>query len=127
MNKYPWLEEYLLNKPETKSDFKVEWGWLRFTLRGKMFAAICTPDVKYEPHSGRTMVILKCDPIMVPVFREKYPDVVPGFYSNKENWNSVYLDGQLPDSELKLMSDMSYNLVFSKLSKKLQREIVSEA
>jgi predicted DNA-binding protein (MmcQ/YjbR family) len=64
--------------------------------RGRLFAAVCTPDVKYKPHNGREMVILKCEPMLCELLRAQYPDIVPGFYSDKRNWNSVYLDGDCP-------------------------------
>jgi hypothetical protein len=38
--------------------------------------------------------------------------------------NSVYLDGDVPDDILKQMIDMSYNLIFNSLSKKIQKEIL---
>ncbi len=38
--------------------------------------------------------------------------------------NSVYLDGDVPDDILKQMIDMSYNLIFNSLSKKVQKEIL---
>lgn len=126
MNHYPWLDEFLLQKAGAQKDYKAEWDWHRYLVGGKMFAAICQPDPKYKPHDGREMVILKCDPLMVDLLREKFEDVVPGFYSDKAHWNSVYLDGNVPDDELKQMCSMSYDLVFSKLTKKLQREILGE-
>lgn len=43
---------------------------------------------------------------------------------NKVHWNSVYLDGDVPDDILKQMIDMSYNLIFNSLSKKVQKEIL---
>ena len=43
---------------------------------------------------------------------------------NKEHWNSVYLDGDVPDDVLKEMIDMSYELVLKSLSKKLQKDII---
>ena len=55
--------------------------------------------------------------------RQQYADVVPGFYSDKRTWNSVYLDGAVPEETLRAMCDMSYELVFAKLTKKAQREI----
>ena len=72
------------------------------------------------------MVILKFDPTLAEGFRAQYPEVVPGFYSDKRHWNSIYLDGELSEDVLKSMIDMSYNLVFGKLTKKLQREITGE-
>ena len=92
-NNYEWLDGYLLSKPGAASEFKAEWGWLRYLVGGKQFAAVCTPGEAYKPHAGRTMVLLKCDPMLAELFRQQYADVVPGFYSDKRTWNSVYLDG----------------------------------
>lgn len=122
-NKYAWLDAYLLSKPGAMRDYKPEWDWLRYLVAGKQFAAICTPDEKYKPHGGRTMVLLKCDPMLAELYRQQYADVVPGFYSDKRTWNSVYLDGAVPEETLRAMCDMSYALVFAKLTKKVQQEI----
>lgn len=123
MTNYPWLDEYLMAKPGAEQDFKIEWQWQRYLVRDKMFAAICTPDPKYQPHNGRTMIILKCDPHLAEAFRAEYPDIVPGFYSDKRTWNSIYLDGDVPEQTLKDLCDMSYRLVVSKLTKKVQAEL----
>lgn len=126
MNRYPWLEEYLLSKPGAASEFKAEWEWLRFLIAGRQFAAICTPGPEYAAHAGRTMVLLKCDPLLSEHYRKEYADVVPGFYSDKRCWNTVYLDGAVPEEELKRMCDISYDLVFQKLTKKAQKELLGE-
>ncbi len=123
MNHYPWLEDYLLAKPGAEHDYKLEWQWDRYLLGGKQFAAICTPDLKYKEHAGRTMVLLKCDPERAVLYRGEFPDVVPGFYSDKRTWNTVYLDGTVPDDVLRAMCDDSYNLVKAKLTKKVQQEL----
>ena len=44
--KYEWLDQYLLDKPGAEKDFKIEWGWHRYMVRGKLFAAVCSPDRK---------------------------------------------------------------------------------
>ena len=59
-------------------------------------------------------------------FGEQYQDIVPGYYMNKEHWNSLYLDGDVPGNILKQMIDMSYDLVAEKLSKKMLKEIIGE-
>ena len=123
MTNYPWLDGYLLSKPGAERDFKVEWQWERYLVRGKMFAAVCTPGPEHKPHAGRTMVILKCDPRLAEAFRAESPDVVPGFYSDKRNWNSVYLDGAVPETLLQDMCDMSYSLVVAKLPKKVRETL----
>ena len=117
MNRYPWLDGYLMDRPGAEQDYKLEWQWQRYLVRGRMFAAVCTPGAEHKLHAGRTMIILKCDPRLAEAFRAQYPDVVPGFYSDKKTWNSVYLDGQVPDQILRDMCDMSYALVTAKLTK----------
>lgn len=127
MERYPWLEEYLLEKPGVTSDFKEEWGWQRYMVGGKMFAALMRPSEKYDPaYAGKDLLNLKCEPLLAELWRKEHPEVMPGFYSDKRTWNSVYLGGGLPEEQLKVMIDDSYRLVFEKLTKKLQREI-SEA
>lgn len=128
MNKYQWLDEYLLAKPGVTKDFKVEWGWLRYMVGGKLFAAVMHPSDKYDPaYAGKDLVNLKCDPMLAELLRKEYTEVLPGFYSDKRCWNSVDLGGALSDDTLLNMLDDSYRLVFDKLSKKLQREILENA
>lgn len=123
MNRYAWLDDYLQAKPGAVKDFKVEWEWFRYMVGGKLFAAVCTPDETHPAHAGRTMVILKCEPQLAELFRQQYEAVVPGFYCNKTHWNSVYLDGDVPEDALRGMCDLSYALVLGNLSKKLRAEI----
>ncbi len=123
MNRYPWLDAYLVAKPGAEQDYKLEWQWQRYLVRGKMFAAVCTPGPEYPSYAGRTMVILKCDPRLAEGFRAQYPDIIPGFYSDKRHWNSVYLDGSVPEGVLRDLCDMSYALVTAKLPKYVQREL----
>ncbi|MDO4546727.1 MAG: MmcQ/YjbR family DNA-binding protein [Clostridia bacterium] len=124
MNKYDWLVEYLLAKPGATTDFKVEWGWQRYQVGGKMFAATCRPDPKHEAYACRELLTLKCDPELARLLRAEYPDIVPGFYMDKRNWNSVFLDGDVPDDIMRDMCDRAYDLVFGKLIKRTQREIL---
>jgi len=46
-----------------------------------------------------------------------YPAVKPGYHLNKQHWNSISIDGTVPNDELKWMVDHSYELVFKSLSK----------
>ncbi len=126
MNNYPWLDEYLLAKPGVAKDFKAEWGWYRYMVGGKLFAALMHPSEQYDPaYAGKDLINLKCDPMMAELLRSAHPEVMPGFYSDKRTWNSVNLGGDLQDGQLKMMIDDSYRLVFEKLTKKLQREITA--
>ncbi len=128
MNRYEWLDEYLLAKPGAVKDFKEEWQWWRYQVGGKLFAAIMHPSDKYDPvYAGKDLINLKCDPLMAEFLRQEYPEVLPGFYIDKRSWNAVNLEENLPDDELKQMCDASYQLVFGKLTKKLQKEILEQA
>ena len=128
MNNYPWLDEYLLAKPGATKDFKVEWGWHRCMVGGKMFAAVMHPSDKYDPaYAGKDLINLKCEPMLAELLRHQHPEVLPGFYADKRCWNSVDLGGALPDIILRVMLDDSYQLVFEKLTKKLQKEILENA
>ena len=123
MNRYEWLDAYLLAKPGATKDYKAEWGWQRYQLDGHLFAATCWPGTEHSMVESREIVTLKCDPLRVEALRSAFPDIIPGFYCNKLCWNSVYLDGAVPDDLLREMCDESYALVFAKLTKKKQREI----
>lgn len=128
MNRYEWLDEYLLAKPGAAKDFKEEWQWWRYQVGGKLFAAIMHPSEKYDPaYAGKDLINLKCDPLMAEFLRQEYAEVLPGFYTDKRSWNAVNLEGSLPADELKQMCDASYQLVFEKLTKKLQKEILEQA
>lgn len=122
--KYDWLDQYLRAKPGAEHDYKLEWQWDRYMVRGKLFAAICKPEEKYQTYGGHPLVNLKCDPLLAEAFRREYPQVLPGFYSDKRTWNAVLLDGDLPQEVLQDMCDMSYRLILEKLPKKTQREIL---
>lgn len=60
---------------------------------------------------GRESVNLKCDPMRADLYRRLYPEVTPGWHMNKTHWNTVALDGRLPDDELRAMLVHSYELV----------------
>lgn len=114
---YPWLDEYLISMKGVTKDFKEEWQWTRYLIANKMFAAIC------KDKTGKDCIVtLKLNPIDGNFLRSQYKDVKPGYYMNKIHWNSVDLEGNVPDTILKDMAEKSYNLVFRGLSKKMQRE-----
>lgn len=125
MNQYEWLDDYLSKKTGVTKDFKVEWGWNRYMVGGKMFAARCCPDIKYKDCGGREIITLKCDPLLLEVLIKEHEEIIPGFYMDKRNWISVFLDGALDEQLLHDLCDQSYKLVFNKLTKKLQNEIIS--
>ena len=115
--KYHWIDRYCLEKPAATKDFKVEWKWERYQVGGRLFAAICCDAQK------RPIITLKCDPVYAQALREQYLEIVPGYYTDKRNWNSISLTGNVPDELMREMIDMSYQLVVEKLTKKRRREL----
>ena len=127
MAKYDWLEDYLMSKPGATKDYKVEWEWWRYQVGGKLFAAIMHPSAKYAPeYAEKDLISLKCDPLFAEVLRAEHAEVLPGFYTDKRSWNSINLQGDLPEELLKKLIDDSYKLVFEKLTKKAQKEILEQ-
>ena len=115
---YTWIDEYLLDKPGVTKDLQKDWNWIRYQIGGKMFAAICLDD-KDEPY----YITLKLEPLEGDFLRQKYEDIIPGYYMNKMHWNSIKADGKVPDDLLRDLLDKSYRLVLSSFSKKKQKKI----
>ena len=123
-----WIDAYLLAKPGCASDYKAEWEWQRYQVGGKLFAATMQPGPTHAvEYAGRRLISLKCDPAWSEQLRRDNPDILPGFYADKRHWISVDIDGGVPEELLRELIDHSYNLVFGKLTKKLQREIAEAA
>ena len=120
---YEWLDEYLLSMPGAEKDYKLEWRWHRYMVRGKLFAALCAPEETYKVYGGHELVNLKCDPRLGELLQAQYPEILPGFYTDKRNWIAVLLDGGVPDQVLEGLCRQSYELVVSKLPKYVQREL----
>ena len=91
---------------------------------GKMFAALlataddCAPEYQNHP-----MLTVKVTPEEGNFLRQRYPDILPGYYMNKQHWISVLLDGSVPQNEIARLCKSGYALIFAKLTKKMQREI----
>ncbi|MCL1791777.1 MAG: MmcQ/YjbR family DNA-binding protein [Peptococcaceae bacterium] len=114
---YPWLDEYCLQKPGATKDYKEDWQATRYMIGGKMFG------LQGSDNTGRSVITLKLLPEDGDFLRSQYVDIIPGYYMNKLHWNSVYLDGAVPDDILRDMIDKSYGILFASLPKKAQQEI----
>ena len=125
MNANSYFDEYLMTKKGTQKDFKAEWGWWRYQVGGKMYAAYCCPGAQHKQYAGRELLTLKCQPELSPLLQGRYSAILPGFYMDKRNWISVCLE-EVPQSVIAELCDASYRLVFAKLTKKQQREIEGE-
>src|SRR6059058_3375190 len=68
-------------------------------------------------------VSVKCEPELAESLREAYPAVIPGYHLNKRHWNTVIVDGSLPDDTVRDMIEDSYDLVVSKLPEARRRAL----
>lgn len=63
-------------------------------------------------------VNLKAVPEESWLLRQQYPDtILPGYHMNKKHWNTVVLNGKVPEAEVLAMLEQSYLLVRGKLTK----------
>ena len=68
-------------------------------------------------------VNLKCDPEKSIELRQQHPAIQPGWHQSKTHWNSIIVDGSLPDQLIYELIDHSYDLVFNSLSSKTKEAI----
>jgi predicted DNA-binding protein (MmcQ/YjbR family) len=80
-----------------------------FKVLGKMFAL--------SQLDNRPLTVnLKCDPEDAIRLRADHPGlIVPGYHMNKRHWNTVTVDGELPDRMIRELVEDSYDLVVAGL------------
>ena len=100
------LREYCISKKRVTESFPFGDDTLVFKAGGKIFALLNL--------DGDLSINLKCDPVLAIDLRERYSSVTPGYHMNKKHWNTVLLDGSVPDKEILSWIDHSYSLVAGK-------------
>jgi predicted DNA-binding protein (MmcQ/YjbR family) len=101
------FRNYCLKKKGVTEEFPFGEDTLVFKVMGKIFAIT---DVE-----NFTSINLKSEKAVE--LRDTYPAVMPGYHMNKKHWNTVLIDGSLPDKLICQWIDDSYHLVASKLTK----------
>jgi predicted DNA-binding protein (MmcQ/YjbR family) len=87
-----------------------------FKVAGKMFAL---SRLAAAPLS----VSLKCEPLLAEQLRAAHPAITAGYHLNKRHWNTVTIDGSVPDRMLAEMIEDSYDLVVSALPRARRRAL----
>ena len=87
------------------------WTCMRIRKNHRIFAWI-------SEREGYIWVNVKCDPQWRDFWRTAYESVVPAYHMNKEHWNSLILDGEIPEEEVRRMIAESYDLCQGKSSQK---------
>lgn len=85
----------------------LNWVLLRYEKNKRAFAWT------YEKE-GHIWVNVKVDPEWRDFWRNTYSSVIPAYHQNKEHWNSIILDGTIPDTDIKRMIAESYDLICKK-------------
>lgn len=123
-------EQYLLNQPETTLDFPFGDDVKVFKVKNKMFATLSLGkkgggDGKAtSSEKAYWWMNLKCDPDEAVMLRDIFPSIIPGYHMNKKLWNTIILDGSIPQGEIERMMDNSFKLVISKMTKKDQTSLL---
>ena len=98
------IRKYCIVNPGVTESLPFNDTALVFKVAGKMFALLDLSD-------DSRGITLKCDPTMAIELREKYSAVTPAWHFNKKHWNTIYIDGSIPDKEIFGWIDHSYKLV----------------
>lgn len=107
------LREYCNSKRGATEDFPFDVTTLVFKVRGKMFALL-----SLEQDHDIPKINLKCEPALAEILRSTYPAVAPGYHMSKRHWNTVTVDGTIPEPEIHEMIDHSYTEVVKGLPKR---------
>jgi predicted DNA-binding protein (MmcQ/YjbR family) len=87
-----------------------------FKVEGKLFAISALA-------ASPLAVSLKCEPELAVSLRASYPSVVPGYHLNKRHWNTVVLDGSLPDELVRDMVEDSYDLIVAAMPRAVRERL----
>src|SRR6476646_10507966 len=110
------LREHCLMFPGSAETFPFGPQTSVFKVSGKIFAI---SRLQEDP----LRVSVKCEPLLAEQLREAHAAVVPGYHLNKRHWNTVIIDGSLPDGAIRNMIEDSYDLVVSKLPQARRRAL----
>jgi predicted DNA-binding protein (MmcQ/YjbR family) len=109
------LRKYCLSKKGVSEDLPFDETTLVFKVMGKIFL--------FTSLEGTFSISLKCEPEKAIELREQYEAVTPGYHLNKAHWNSIEINGSIPDKLIFQWIDDSYSLIVQKLPLKLREEL----
>lgn len=109
------IREYCLKKKGVTEGFPFGEDALVFKVLTKMF---CLANLE-----GDLKLSLKNTPSKNIELRELFQSVQPGYHMNKQHWNTVEINGSIPDELIRSMIDESYELVVKGLTGKQKDEL----
>ena len=111
--------KYGLSFPDTYQDAPFhDDNWQLVRYKGNKKAFLWT----YE-RGGQININVKVAPDKAFFWRDIYASVLPGYHQNKQHWNTIILDGSIPDKDVRLMIAESYDLVSDDPSKRIYEAV----
>ncbi len=110
------LREHCVSFPGAEETFPFGPLTSVFKVAGKMFALS-------QLGAESLRVSVKCEPDLAVALRGAHAAVLPGYHLNKRHWNTVIVDGSLPEQTVRDMIEDSYDLVVSSLSRARRDEL----
>ncbi len=110
---------YGLTFPDTyrEAPFHDEnWQLVRYKVNKKAFLWTYEKD-------GYVNLNVKANPDKIFFWRQIHKSVIPGYHQNKDHWNTVILDGTIPEKDIKLMIAESYDLISDCPSKRIYEAV----
>ncbi len=93
-------------------------NWQLVRVKGSKKAFLWT----YE-RDGYMNLNVKVSPEWRDFWRSAFQAVIPGWHQNREHWNTIILDGSIPDKDIRLMIDESYALVTDSPTKRIYEAV----
>lgn len=112
----PDLRAWCLRQPGAVEEFPFGPETAVFKVAGKIFALSALEGTPLE-------VSVKCEPELAVQLRATYPAIRPGYHLPKRHWNTLTLDGSLPDELVRDLVEDSYDLIVSLLPKRVREEL----
>jgi predicted DNA-binding protein (MmcQ/YjbR family) len=110
------LRRWCLRQPGAVEEFPFGPETSVFKVGGKMFALSALDGAPLR-------VSVKCEPELAVDLRNSYDAIRPGYHLNKRHWNTLTLDGSLPDQLVRDLIEDSYDLIVSALPKRVREYI----
>lgn len=119
MKKREEVLEFGLTFPDTYQDAPFSdqnWKLVRYQYNKKAFLWTYMRD-------GKLHLNVKSSPKWRDFWRDAYESVIPGYHQNKENWNTIIVDGSIPEEDIKKMIAESYELISDSPTKRIYEAV----
>ncbi len=111
--------KYGLSFPDTYQDAPFhDQNWQLVRYKGNKKAFLWT----YEK-DGFINLNVNVDPEKAFFWRRIYKSVIPGYHQNKDHWNTIILDGSIPDKDIRIMIAESFDLISDSPSKRIYEAV----